>query len=349
MLHDTGELHKKNHRILLYQVGVSYIELCIGLVVSVGVLMIGMQAYLTLKKQTVKQEEVYQELSISRTVAQHLGQDVRFSGYVGPRTLDVSYPVRNTLYKAIMPYSIFSPEKVIFGFRADLNTCLRYLPSSACKRMKVGSDVVLLHNIPKHCVKVAESTQKYSHSLQTHNPTSIQEGSVCLVANAYGADVFVATLVDKDRIVHDKQVRRNHSGDLSQRYGQEALVCELQTVAYYLGVPDRFDGQYALYRDHVFQEAQELAEGLHSFNAQYGVFVKSNRIEFREASRMTEQDWPWVQTVRIEFKTQRGETYQYEFSIRNRNRLGVRDSVVDGDINANRTSSQTNTIRNSLY
>jgi len=319
-----------------------------GLLLSTGVLMIGMQAYFTLKKQTVKQEEAYQDLSVSRAIAQHLGQDIRFCGYIGPRTLDASYPVRSTLYKSIMPYSIFSAEKAIFGFRSDLNVCLRYLPLSTCKRMKVGSDVILLHNIPKHCVGIAEFSQKRPHRLQTQTPTSIQEGSVCLVANAYGADVFVATLVDQNYIVHDKQVRRNGSGVLSQRYGQEAFVCELQTVAYYLGVPDRFDGQYALYRDHVFQPAQELADGLQSIHAQYGVFVQSNQIEFREASHMTEKDWPWVQTVRLQFKTQKGETYHYEFSIRNRNRLGVRDSVVDGNVHANSTSSQANIIRNSF-
>jgi hypothetical protein len=116
------------------------------------------------------------------------------------------------------------------------------------------------------------------------------------------------------------QYQRVFHTALSKAYPQGSELMELQTVAYYLGVPLRSQADcktFSLYRDDLCHEAEEIAEGIVAMHLSYVLVEPSKGLRVAAADQLSEREWPFVASVRLQIDFHQHPSWRYDFAIRN--------------------------------
>ncbi len=278
--------------------------------------------YQVLNAVSVKQKISRENRDIGRTLLQFIMADIQASGYRGCRTLDDNFPMNRTFAQS-GPFKYFSSDRSVFGFQVVPGICHAYLPQTACARIVNHTAVLIVYNIPRKMTTLKCDMNKRNAALLTEGISHISVGSVVLISDWMDGDFFVANDVQAESIFHQKTPLANLSNDLSKKYKKGADITELQTIAYYLGMPLRENTQtatYSLYRDDLFQGAEEILTGIVSFSVEYAIMQNDKKIVYKSALRMKEDQWAQVQGVRIQVTTKTNHVWEYYAEIRNRRR-----------------------------
>jgi hypothetical protein len=301
--------------------GTSLISLLISLSLGLFILEAVMSWHQVLKRSFVAAKLKREDLEIGRTVFQFMSNDIKFSGYRGLRTLDENFPIKANFVPHKIPFRFYQYHIPVFGFRSVGRHCLEYLPLKSCKRIKENTDVIIVYNIPNQIDSLQYSMQTPLDVLETHSTKKRHQNAMFIISDAQSADLFVATEIEPGRIFHAGAVEGNLSNALSKAYQAGAEVIELETVMYYLGVSERSTKEkplIVLFRDNLFQKAEELTEGIEELIIEYQIHEPTMGMQYRRAEEMSDTLWPWVEGVRVTVLTEREGRWDYEFSIRNR-------------------------------
>ncbi len=298
----------------------------LGFVIVLG----AVQWYQILKKTFIVQREKRQNLNIGRTALQFLMSDLSTSGYRGCRTFDDNFPIRRLFASFSGSARFFKIDRKVFGFNATPGNCQGRVPEKICKRIKENSDVLVIYNIPKAIYFLKQDMKKNDEVLYTKGNHQIRKGSIALISDCFQGELFIAEEVENQKIFHRKTIQTNLTDSFNKLYKKGSEITELQTVAYYLGTPFRFEkdlGVYALYRDDLFHEAEEILDNIVGFQVEFGILIPPDTFQYKTASLINDDQWKLVRTVRLRIETksslktkpakelQNDGVWGYEFSI----------------------------------
>lgn len=288
-----------------------------------------------------------QNLDIGRTLFQFIRHDLQSSGYRGCRTQDQSFPIRRNFEKNGIPYKFLKTDRAVFGFKADVGVCQQHIPQKFCDNIRKKTDVLIIYNIAQKINFLKQTMVNPEDVLFIQAGGRIQKNAMVLVSDVQQGDFFIANDVENEKIFH--QVGANSTAVLSKPYKQGTEITELQTIAYYLGIPERssaFRGTYSLFRSDIRQKAEEIVEGVVNFSVEYGLFESNDpsragaceKFQYYTAAEIGPEQWALVRMVRLKIET-KGEAYygilqknsrwEYAFAVRNGYRVS---SGIDIDL-----------------
>lgn len=251
-------------------------------------------------------------------------RDIQSGGYRGTRSADPGFPI-NKLYSDVNPdYDYFREDRTVFGFIAKPGECYRKMPLSACQRVKENTPVLIVYHVAQKMNPLVLAMKNASAPLVLPADHGIHTNALVLITDAHQGDLWIANRIQNALVFHEHILKKNQSPSFSKAYSTEAEVVELQTVAYYLARPERFQEQnfqvrnfqqqnfqeqnahhmhqnnFALFRDDFLQNAQELIPGVSHVEFEYGLQNPANKeIEYHKPEAMSEKDWAGVLVVRI--------------------------------------------------
>jgi len=301
----------KTHRIYRQCIGFSLIQVLVSLALSLLILAGFFSWHHVVKTLLIESKEKRSYLNTGSTALQLMMNDLSRSGYRGCRSMDENYPVRLHAVSHVGSYQFYRLDTAVIGFVAN-GACRFQLPETACERIKTGSDVLVIHNIPHRVTALKQPIINADAEVYVTAEGSIRKRSLVLVNDCYAADIFVATSVDKDHVQRKISSKRNQSRQLSKAYQAGTEVVELESVAYYVS------DENTLFRDNLFNKAEEILTGVDSLQIEYALAEGDGRIQYLRSEKLKVSDWPWVVGVRVKLTTERAKVWEYEFSIRNR-------------------------------
>ncbi len=297
--------------------GSSFISLCVGISLGLVLMLIALYNELCLKKTMLVFGSRLDRVEKTREIHQFLGDDLRFSGYLGPRTRDQSFPVYLQVDPSTHPW--VRSGRAVFGCES-FERCAVPLGTQARARSKAHSPILIIYNIPQTPQRSAQAMQDPCAVIKLERPTLLRRGSVVLMSDSLSADFFIASAIQGQSLFHAQTPYTNRSDFLSKAYPKGAEVVELQTVAYYLGVPTRSKHDletFSLYRDDLCHEAEEISEGIVAMRLEYAVLEPSKGVRFLRADQFSEADWHWVCGLRVQIDFHQHPSWSYDFAIRN--------------------------------
>lgn len=253
----------------------------------------------------------------TREIVQFLGNDLRLSGYLGPRTRDPSCPLHRQFDP--LTHAWLRQDRAVFGC-ASIERCGMSLGAGAKARLKAHSPIIIIYNIPKAIQRLSQAMDGPSGVMKLEHKTTLRAGSVVLISDGLASDFFIASAVQGHTLFHAQTPYTNRSPCLSKAYPKGSEVIELQTVAYYLGLPARSSkdrNTFSLYRDDQCHEVEEMTEGIVGMKLEYAVLEPAKGLRFAAADQLLEKDWPWVSGVRLHIDFHQRSSWRYDFAIRN--------------------------------
>lgn len=315
--------------------------------ISVGlnayIFLMGLEWFQIVKKTQWIQKQSYEKADIFHTSLQFLLKDIQKSGYRGCRSTDLQFPIRRVYDSNNPNYQYFRFDRALYAFKASLGLCYGKLPHSVCEQIKPDSEVLILYNIPQKITHLKHEQKSREDTIVTLEKPEIWENSLVLISDCQAADVFITPLIKDNIIFHPKVIQKNSSDAFSKAYGLDALVTELQTVAYYVArseprfektlntqnvqnninnlsnINNNEDANYALFRKDFIHRSDELVKGVVDLKFEFAIRDKNNQTtHYVNSEQMQEENWPKVGSVRIHIKTNHEETLFYEIALRNR-------------------------------
>ena len=259
------------------QLGISMVEVLVALVISLFLLGGIVQVYLANKASYSFTDSISRIQENGRFAMDLMAQDLRMAGFFGCAIFDPddTESIVNNL----------DPNGA--GYDADLyDFILAGVISGTEGDGLNGSDSVTLRGSKPNQVNVHPpynvSTSAMLHV--TANET-VQPGDIVMVSNCRGADIFqvtnttTSTAASQNAVVHNTGTGApgNYNPDscqggnahcLSQTYGSDAAMFELQTVTYSIAVGA--SGEPALWRSENGVDV-ELLEGIEQMQVLYGL------------------------------------------------------------------------------
>ena len=271
-------MNKFKHQLGKHQLGLSLVEVLVALVISLFLLTGIVQVYLSNRVAYTFSEAISRAQENGRFALDTMTQDLRGAGYFGCAIFDPNdtSTLVNNLDPAGTGYSAaiydFVNEGMIEGTENDgLNG------SDSVTIRGAKTDQVTLH--PPYNV----STSANLHVTATE---SIQPGDIVMISNCRGGDIFQVTNktagggAGQHTVVHNtgnSYDPGNYNPDsctggnahcLSQTYGSDSSMFELQTVTYSIAVSA--SGEPALWRSDNGVNV-ELIEGIEQMQVLYGI------------------------------------------------------------------------------
>lgn len=308
------------------------ISILIGLAIS-ALLLASATQWLMLTKKTFqlhRNEVIF--LDVNQNALQYFLRDIQAGGYRGRRSADPSFPLYRTYSQWNEDLDYFHFDRTVFGFLAHPGVCYKKMPVSACKRIKENSPVLIIYNVAQKINPLSKAMKHKDEPLTVPLNHGIHNHALVLISDGQQGDLFIATRLQDSTIFHDGILRVNQSSSLSKAYSEQAEVVELQTVAYYLGIPERFEKKklnadnhsdnkaiYALFRDDFLQKAQEIIAGVSHVDFEYALqSPMSAVIRYQKPDDIPEKDWGLVRGLRITLTLENAKTCSFEIAIRNR-------------------------------
>jgi type IV pilus assembly protein PilW len=318
--------------------GYSLVNVLVSMTLGLVILVAAMQWYHVSKISELSEKNKKEILDIGRTLFQFIRQDLQSSGYRGCRTQDQNFPIRRNFEKNGVPYKFLKTDRAVFGFEGAAGICQQHLPQKFCDSMRKNSDVLVIYHIAQKINLLKRSMVNPDDAIFIQAGGRIQKNAMVLISDVQQGDFFIANDVENEKIFH--QLGANSTALLSKCYKQDAEVTELQTIAYYLGIPDRSSalrGTYSLFRSDIRQKAEEIVEGIVDFSVEYGFFESSDgslddareKFQYYAAAHIKPEQWALVRMVRLKIEIkgeiyhgipQKNHCWEYAFAIRNGHR-----------------------------
>lgn len=302
--------------------------------ISIGALLLtSVTQWVMLSKKTflMHRSQVH-FLDAGQTVMQYLLRDIHRAGYRGCRSSDLSFPLNKGYSDWNKDFGYLSENQTVFGFFASPGVCYGKMPVTACKRIKENSAVLIVYHVAQRINPLLSAMKKTNDPLMLNAQHGIHKGALVLISDGYQGDFFIANRIQEGFIFHENRIGLNKSDALSKAYAKEAEVVELQTVAYYLGIPERFSKTdylnkhsknikpyFSLFRDDFLQSAQEIITGVRDVEFEYAIQIPSDgQLRYYKPEAISSENWPLVQAVRIHLELEGKQTFSFEIALRNR-------------------------------
>lgn len=346
----------------------------ISILMGIGVgaiLMVSVTQWAFISKQTFQQHQNQMHfLDAGQTAIHYFLRDIQAAGYRGSRSMDISFPINKLYSDWNKEFDYFSDDKTVFGFFASPGACYRKMPHSACKRMKENSPVLIVYQVPQKINPLLTFMKRADEPLILKPQHGIRKGSMVLISDGYQGDLFIANRIQGSMVFHEKRIGLNKSECFSKAYRENAEVVELQTVAYYLGIPERFENvqyrnsnkntsmnmnrnknknmnkdneiHYSLFRDDFLQNAQEIITGVSHVEFEYALQNKEEgSISYYHSENIPDHQWPLVQSVRIHLTLENQQKWDFEVALRNRIFPDIHFGSIDAEFLACHTYGNT--------
>ncbi len=317
---------------------------------AITIFAFAMQWYQVFKISNFAEKNKKTIFDIRNTVFQFVRQDIQSSGYRGCRTQDQHFPLRRNFENVGIPYQFLKTDRAVFGFKAITGVCQQHIPQKFCSLIPKSSDVLVVYQVPQKIYLLKQSMINPEDPVLLEEGGRIQKNAMVLISDIERGDYFIANDVHNEKIFH--QLGQNSSALLSKCYQKGTEVTALQTVAYYLAIPDRpqaQSGSYSLFRSDITQKAEEIVEGVVGFSVEYGFFEPSDMLldggsaalQYYPAEQIKPEQWVRVCMVRLKIAmkdegyngvSQKTHSAEYAFAIRNGHRVNIDARTAFSDL-----------------
>ena len=298
-------MNKFKHQLGKHQLGLSLVEVLVALVISLFLLTGIVQVYLANRTSYTFSEAISRAQENGRFALDTMTQDLRGAGFFGCAIFDPAdtSTLVNNLNPAGAGYDAaihdFIGQGIIQGTENDgLN----------------GSDSITLRGAKPDQVTIHPPYNvTTSATIQVTTNDSIQSGDIVMVSNCQGADIFQVTAKGggapgQQTIVHTTggaSSPGNYNPDscgggsaqcLSQTYGSDSTMFELQAVTYSIAVGA--SGEPALWRSENGTNV-ELIEGIEQMQILYGIDTDADNFANQYVVSTAVADMLTVMSVRL--------------------------------------------------
>lgn len=302
-----------------FQSGISLVEILVALVISLFLLGGIVQVYLG-NKTTYRFTNALSEVQENgRFALETISRDLRQVGYWGCISLGTGKfdNVTNRLvtwgnYDSDLHN--FEDENAIEGTNDDVN----------------GSDTLTIRGSKQGLSTItspfAETTDRF---ININSSRHFENDDIILIMRCGANDEkggVAGKLPPEADIVHvsgvstptANQLRLQHETNLSQKYENDAIVIELQTVTYSIGPDEDGSGESALFRSE-FGENEQLIEGIQEMQILYGIDSDADNYANQYVDSDQVVDFDDVVSIRImllvtsidQFVTETPQTYTF--------------------------------------
>jgi len=267
-------MNKIKHQLGKHQLGLSLVEVLVALVISLFLLTGIVQVYMSHKVSYTFSEAISRIQENGRFALDTMTQDLRMAGFFGCAIFDPADTTTlvNNLNPANPGFDDFFVQGPLNGTEGDgLN----------------GSDSITLRGAKPDQVTIQPPFNvSTSANIFVTATDSIQPGDIVMLSNCRGGDIFQVTNktagggATQQAIVHNTGGGNpgNFNPDacaggnahcLSQTYGSDSTMFELQVVTYSIAVGA--SGEPALWRSENSDPAVELIDGIDQMQILYGI------------------------------------------------------------------------------
>jgi len=298
-------MNKFQHQVCKHQFGMSLVEVMVALVISLFLLAGIVQVFLANRTSYTFSESISRIQENGRFALDTMTQDLRMAGFFGCAIFDPADTATlvNNLNPAGAGYDTavhdFIGQGLLGGTEGDgLN----------------GSDSITLRGAKPDQATI-HPPYNVSTSANVHVTTndSIQPGDIVMVSNCRGGDIFQVTNKTNSTKASQQAVVHNTGGGspgnfnpdsckggnahcLSQTYGSDATMFELQAVTYSIAVGA--SGEPALWRSENGTNV-ELIEGIEQMQVLYGVDTDADNFANQYLVSTAVADMLTVMSVRL--------------------------------------------------
>ncbi len=286
-----------------HQSGLSLVEVLVALVISLFLLTGIVQVYLSNRVAYTFSEAISRAQENGRFALDTMTQDLRGAGFFGCAIFDSADT--STLVNNLNPAGA--------GYDAAIHDFIGQGPLEGTENDGLnGSDSITLRGAKPDQVTVHPPYNvATSATINVTTSDSIQPGDIVMMSNCRGADIFQVTAKSgggpgQQVIVHSTAPNTpgNYNPDacgggsahcLSQTYGSDTTMFELQTVTYSIAVGA--SGEPALWRSENGVNV-ELIEGIEQMQVLYGVDTDSDNFPNQYVVSTAVADMLTVMSVR---------------------------------------------------
>ncbi len=260
-------------KLLSKQMGISLVEILVALVISLFLLGGIVQVYVG-NKVTFKFTSALAEVQENgRFALDSMSQDLRLANQWGCVAFD---PTDTTNINDTLNAGNFAGHDPNFHDSLTQGLNLGAIAGTNNTGLN-GSDTVIVRGGKPGSTNVeGPFTAATTQSLNVNPIGSISGGDIILVArcgendllNAPDADILPVSNVNTTNPV---QTVITVNANKSQQFENDAMVIELQTVTYTIGLAASGNGELALFRQEFNAPTQELVEGVQDMQVLYGI------------------------------------------------------------------------------
>jgi len=293
------------------QLGISLVEVLVSLVISLFLLAGIVQVY-TGNKTAFRFTNALAEIQENgRFALDTMTQDLRLAGEWGCVEFD---PADTNNFNNTIP-------GVMPGYDSDFHD---FVGEEAIEGTDGATDTIIVRGGRPGQANVESPFETAgSNDLMITNSGNFDTNDIVLVARCGANDLLIAAEADILRVVSNtnQSATKNKlqlAGNKSQQFEKDAMVIELQTVTYSIGV-DPVSGQPTLFRQEFNQPAQELVEGVQDMQILYGLDADADGFPNQYLPASNALDYASVVSVRVQllvrsiddFVTEDPQTYTY--------------------------------------
>lgn len=268
---------------LTEQRGFSIIELMIAILLG-GILLGGVLQILASNKQTFRVQTGLARLQENGRYAKFiLSNDIRMAGFQGcPKLVNVT---PTNLIANPPGNANISNNIAITGLTGTGGTLSPAAPSWLSSNLASGTsiapdtDVIIIRKASAIGANLATNMANPTSDITITNRITVSPGDLFLIGDCETVDLFKASSGTSGTTITHK-TGDDTSDSLSKAYQTDARVYRLQTFAYYIKDTGRDNqlGQpiYALYRQDINGNEEELFDGVENMKVTYGVDTNSD-------------------------------------------------------------------------
>lgn len=257
------------------QSGFSFIEMIIGLAVSISLILIMIYSYMTIRRIYQLNVNIISMQNAAYAAEQILSRDIRTAGFAGCLRLDSA----QTLHQ---PVNIqFDMDNRVRGYASDqLPKEMRFI----AKEVKQGSDVIVIEKMANDPVllKAINKRKKY----HVHELLMISDCANRVIFQ-YTQNNLIAALNNKNE------------------FSAIAQIAPLEKIVFYIATTGRTTSNrapiYALYRKNLWgedSEQTEIVDGIENMQIRYGIKSPYNeQINYYTALQI--HNWSQVSVIKI--------------------------------------------------
>ena len=287
------------------QLGMTLVELMVGLVLALIVVWIAGSLYVT-NKQVTRVNDSLSRLQENGRFAMHvLEDDLRMAGFRGICGNSVT-PI-NVLNSTAYAYQFNVGVAGFHGTGASWAPTLDASVAGLSPAPLPDRDVVTVRRFDAAPVALTAAMATPTDNLQVAPGISLAAGDLLLVADCTAAAIFQVTSYGGGVIGHSTGagVPGNSSTNLGRAFGPDASVYRLVTRTYYIAPSARKAGSNSLWANSTpsYQgvvQPEELAEGVEQLLLLYGEDTDGDRAANRYVTAENVTTWANVVSVRLQ-------------------------------------------------
>lgn len=171
------------------------------------------------------------------------------------------------------------------------------LPASIAKKIKPGSDAIMVTRLKPVINKIASKIPAASDSLNLQVPLRLQEQQQYFISDCSHLEQFKIHLDRKQNMI-------KLNPPIAAEFKENAQLSELQQELYFISDTKRKNalGQTIYALNHYFinrsHTPHELIEGVEEMKIFYGLVI-NQQLHYLTAAEMTDKAWPLIKVVRL--------------------------------------------------